>query len=66
MPTKETLLQQKADLEQQIQTFVNDLAKLSNEAKENKKQEILALEKKREEIIKQLIKQLKNELTTVS
>jgi hypothetical protein len=66
MPTKEQLFQQKADIEQQIKEFVEQLTTLSDEAKENTQNEIIKLEHQREEIIQQLIGKIKEELSTVS
>jgi hypothetical protein len=66
MPTKEQLEQQKSALEQQIKEFVEQLATLSDETKEQTKQKIIELENQREKVLEQLITTIKKELENIS
>ncbi|MDR2415119.1 MAG: hypothetical protein LBD75_00420 [Candidatus Peribacteria bacterium] len=61
----ETLQLEKQQLEEQIKAFADQLAELSDEAKENKKQEIRDLEKQREEKLAELIAAIQDEFTTI-
>jgi hypothetical protein len=66
MTPRQQLEQQKGEVEQQIKQFADQLATLSDEAKEQTKQKIRALEEKREQLSEDIIKEIKKELDSAS